>query len=119
MKHITLTFVIMLMIVIACSPRNNPLVDISDEDTYNKLDPRMKFRIAQVENTMISAFIRTKTELTEDEVEILKTHGVIIMSSIRHVYVVTIPFRSIFAIAKETFVVHIEAPKGITNATIP
>ncbi|MBI4553649.1 MAG: hypothetical protein HY710_15395 [Candidatus Latescibacteria bacterium] len=77
----------------------------------NKLDPRLKLQVQRLENAPVSVMLRVTAELDSTQLTILARHGVTIQSHIGPVYVCQIPLRSILPVAREPFVVMLEAPK--------
>ena len=84
-----------------------------DAEVINKLDPGLKLQVEQLERTMLSVILRTKAELDTSQQQTLESHGVTIQSHIGAIYVCRIPLKSILPVAREEFVVRLEAPKEL------
>ncbi|MDP7237165.1 MAG: hypothetical protein QGI34_10580 [Candidatus Latescibacteria bacterium] len=84
-----------------------------DPEVINKLDPRLKIQIDKLENTRLSVILRTSAELTDAQLASLESYSVVIQSHIGTIYVCQIPFRSVMDVAREKFVVRLEAPKEL------
>lgn len=82
-----------------------------DSRAMNKLDPRLKLQVQRLENAPVSVMLRVTAELDSTQLKTLERHGVTIQSHIGPVYVCQIPLRSILPVAREPFVVMLEAPK--------
>jgi hypothetical protein len=84
-----------------------------DAKVVNKLDPRLKMQVEQLEGTMLSVFIHTAKELDEAQRRTLESHGVVIQSQAGTVYVCQMPLKGVLPVAREKFVVRLEAPKEL------
>ena len=84
-----------------------------EPDVINKLDPRLKMQVDQVAKTPLSVFLHTEAELTEAQRNKLVSHDVVIQSHVGTVYVCQIPYRSVMDVAREPFIVRMEAPKEL------
>lgn len=96
-------FLIVLMVVISCKEE--------DPDVINKLDPGLKRQVEEMDGTMMSVILRTEAELSDEQETKLTSLGVVIQSHTGTVYVCRIPFKSILPVARESFILHLEAPK--------
>ena len=79
----------------------------------NKLDPRLKVQVEELEATMLSVIVHTNEEMNDKQIETLESHGVLIQSRVGTVNVCRIPLNSMLPVAREKFVVRLEAPKEL------
>lgn len=84
-----------------------------DPDVINKLDPQLKMQVDKLESTLLSVLLHTSAELTDAQRKTLESHKVEIQSHIGAIYVCRIPFRNVMDVAREQFVVRLEAPKEL------
>lgn len=98
-------YCVMLLVLIACK-EEDPVV-------INKLDPALKQQVEQMEGTMMSVVLRTQSEMSDEQESKLGSLGVIIQSRTGTVYVCRIPFSSILPVAREAFIMGLEAPKEL------
>ncbi|SVB50871.1 uncharacterized protein METZ01_LOCUS203725 [marine metagenome] len=98
-------YLVVLLVLIACK-EEDPVV-------INKLDPALKQQVEQMEGTMMSVILRTEAELSNGQESKLVSLGVVIQSRTRTVYVCRIPSKSILPVARESFILGLEAPKEL------
>ena len=84
-----------------------------EPDVINKLDPRLKMQVDQLAKTPLSVFLHTEAELTDAQQKTLVSHDVVIQSHVGTVYVCQIPYQSVMDVAREPFILRLEAPKEL------
>jgi type IV pilus biogenesis protein CpaD/CtpE len=84
-----------------------------DPEVINKLDPQLKMQVDKIQNAPLSVVLRTTAELTDAQRKTLESYLVVIQSHVGTIYVCEIPFQSVLDVAREKFVVRLEAPKTL------
>jgi type IV pilus biogenesis protein CpaD/CtpE len=84
-----------------------------DKNVVNKLDPRLKMQVEKLENAPLSVLLQTAQELSDEQRRALENMGVVIQSGTGTVYVCQIPLKSVMPVAREKFVLRLDAPKEL------
>lgn len=84
-----------------------------EEDTkvINKLDPRLKMQVDRLEGELLSVFLHVEKSLNDVQRQALEAHGVVFESEAGALYVCRLPLKAILPVAREPFVIRLEAPK--------
>lgn len=77
----------------------------------NKLDPRLKMQVDRMQGELLSVFLHASQPLNDAQRQTLDAHGVIIESETGALYVCRLPLKAVLPVAKETFIIRLEAPK--------
>lgn len=77
----------------------------------NKLDPRLKMQVDRLEGEQLSVFLHAEKPLNDVQRKTLEAHGVVIESEAGALYVCRLPLKAVLAVARESFVIRLEAPK--------
>ena len=99
--------------VIACNHSSSMAQGFFQPSVQSKLDPELLRRLEELTSLgqmdqMLSVLIRTVPEINLDQENLLQSRGVIINSKLGKILSVTLPAKSIQAVAAMEFVLHIE-----------